>query len=468
LNSTAHSERIQVPTRAEKTNLGFVTLVSVVAAVGGLLFGYDTAVISGAIGFMQQRFSLNPVMTGWAVSCFMIGAIVGAACSGLLSDRFGRKKMMILAAVLFCIGSIGSAVPQTISGFVVARIIGGMGIGISSTLVPIYIAEIAPAKHRGRLVSLNQLAVVIGISVIYFVNRAVSSAGGPAWDVSTGWRWMFGLGIIPGILFMLLLLFVPESPRWLQKQGIGQKALAILERINGPERAKLELAEIKRSLLEETGSISQLFQPGLRIALLVGVVLAILQQVTGINAIMYYAPEIFQKMGAGTDASLTETIIVGAVNLVFTLVSMWLIDRVGRKVLLLVGSAFMTISLLVVGAAFQTGHTSGPLVLVFILLFVAAFAVSLGPIVWLVMAEIFPTRIRGRATAIASVVLWAADYLVSQTFPVLLSGVGPAITFWAFMVLSAVTFVFTWGVVPETKNKSLEEIERSWRKRSAL
>ncbi|MCL6631456.1 MAG: sugar porter family MFS transporter [Alicyclobacillus herbarius] len=460
----AHSENRHAEAPSQGAGLGFVTLVSVVAAVGGFLFGYDTAVISGAIGFMQQRFNLSPVMEGWAVSCFMIGAIIGAAFAGLLSDRFGRKKMMILAGFLFALGSIGSALPPTITMFVVARIIGGVGIGISSTLVPVYIAEIAPARHRGRLVSLNQLAVVIGISAIYFVNRAVSSAGGTAWDISTGWRWMFGLGLIPGVIFILLLFLVPESPRWLLKQNRTDKALATLTRIEGSAQAQVEMAAIRRSLSEENGRLSQLFQPGLRMALIVGVVLAILQQVTGINAIMYYAPEIFEKTGAGTNASLTETIFVGAVNLIFTLVSIWLIDRVGRKVLLLVGSAFMTVSLLVVGAAFQTGHIGGALVLIFILMFVAAFAVSFGPIVWLIMAEIFPTRIRGRATAIASLVLWAADYLVSQTFPMMLSGVGPATTFFAFMILSAVAFVFTWRMVPETKNKSLEEIERNWRR----
>jgi SP family arabinose:H+ symporter-like MFS transporter len=448
--------------QASRTNLGFVTLVSIVAAIGGLLFGYDTAVISGAIGFMQQKFNLDSVMTGWAVSCLMIGAIIGAGFAGALSDRFGRKRMLILAAILFSVGSIGSAIPTTISQFVVARVVGGIGIGVSSTLVPLYIAEIAPARYRGRLVSLNQLAIVIGISAIYFVNRTVANAGGPAWDISTGWRWMFGLGIAPGLVFMLLLLLVPESPRWLEKQGRGDTAIRILERINGLQQAQLELADIRESLKNETGSIGQLFQGGFRIALLVGVVLAILQQVTGINAIMYYAPEIFKKTGAGTDASLTQTIIVGAVNFIFTLVSLWLIDRVGRKVLLLIGSALMAISLLVVGYAFHTGNTAGPLVLVFVLLFVAAFAVSFGPIVWLIIAEIFPTRVRGRATAIASVALWAADYVVSQTFPVLLSGVGSAITFWMFAIMSIIAFLFTLSVVPETKGRSLEDIERMW------
>jgi SP family arabinose:H+ symporter-like MFS transporter len=462
LNQSTQSVNSVHSTPSGRTNLGFVTLVSIVAAIGGLLFGYDTAVISGAIGFMQQKFHLGPVMMGWAVSCLMIGAIIGAGFAGVLSDKFGRKRMLILAAILFSVGSIGSAIPATISQFVFARVLGGIGIGVSSTLVPLYIAEIAPARHRGSLVSLNQLAIVIGISAIYFVNRAVANAGGTDWDISTGWRWMFGLGIVPGFLFMLLLLFVPESPRWLEKQGKGDAAIRILQRVNGPHQAQVELEDIRESLKNETGSMKQLFQGGFRIALLVGVVLAILQQVTGINAIMYYAPEIFKQTGAGTDSSLTQTIIVGAVNLVFTVVSLWLIDRVGRKVLLLVGAALMTMSLLVVGYAFHTGHTAGPVVLLFVLLFVASFAVSFGPIVWLIIAEIFPTRIRGRATAISSVALWAADYLVSQTFPVLLNGVGTAITFWMFAIMAIISFLFTLRFVPETKGRSLEDIERMW------
>lgn len=453
-------------TNKDTSHIGFVTLVSIVAAVGGLLFGYDTSVISGAIGFMQSLFHLNDFMKGWTVSSLTAGAVVGAAFAGVLSDRFGRKKMLIVAGILFSIGSVGSGLASTISIFVLVRIIGGVGIGVSSTLVPLYIAEIAPATYRGRLVSLNQLAVVIGISAIYFVNRAVANAGSPTWDIHTGWRWMFGLGIIPGLVFIALLLGVPESPRWLEKQGRQDSALAVLQRVNGVAQAKVELQEIHESLQTETRSISTLFRPGFRVALLVGVVLGILQQVTGINAIMYYAPSIFQQTGAGTDAQFTETIIVGVVNLIFTIISLWLIDKVGRKVLLLVGTSVMTISLLIVGYEFYAGHTSSGLILMFILVFVAAFAISMGPVVWLIIAEIFPTRIRGRATAIASVALWAADYLVSQTFPMLLAGVGPANTFWSFGVMSIIAFLFTLFVVPETKGRSLEEIERGWSRKT--
>jgi SP family arabinose:H+ symporter-like MFS transporter len=446
----------------QKVSMKFVTLVSMVAALGGLLFGFDTAVVSGAIGFMKERFVLNEVEVGWAVSCLIIGCIIGAAGAGVLGDRFGRKKVLILAAILFIIGSIGSAIPATFTGYIIARIIGGLGIGITSTLCPLYNAEIAPARYRGRLVALNQLATVTGIFLVYFVNLGIAGYGNHAWDISTAWRWMFGVGVLPGLLFLVLLFFVPESPRWLIKQGRAAESLPILLRIHGEDLARQEVLDIKESFKQENGSIRQLFSPALRLALIVGVGLAVLQQVTGINAIMYYAPEIFKATGAGTNASLTQTILVGLINFLFTILALWLIDKVGRKALLLVGSASMAVCLVVIGAAFHTGHTSGPWVLIFILLYVASFAVSLGPVVWVIMSEIFPNRIRGKATAIASMALWTADYIVSQTFPPMLASAGPAITFWIFGFMSIFTFFFTWRVVPETKGKSLEEIESLW------
>ncbi|GIP29011.1 arabinose-proton symporter [Paenibacillus sp. J23TS9] len=446
----------------QQVSMKFVTLVSIVAALGGLLFGFDTAVVSGAVGFMKERFSLSEFEVGWAVSSLIIGCIVGALSTGVLSEKFGRKKILITAALLFIIGSIGSALPDTFSGFIIARIIGGIGIGITSTLCPLYNAEIAPAKYRGRLVALNQLATVTGIFLVYFVNLWISGLGDDAWDVSTAWRWMFGFGIIPGVLFLVLLFFVPESPRWLIKQGRAAESLPILLRIHGEELAKQEVLDIKESFKQENGSFHQLFSPTVRLALIVGVGLAILQQVTGINAVMYYAPEIFKQTGAGTNAAFIQTILVGLINFLFTILAIWLIDKVGRKVLLLIGSSAMTICLAVIGIAFQTGHTSGPLVLIFILIYVAAFAVSLGPVVWVVISEIFPNRIRGIATSIASMALWAADYVVSQAFPPMLTSAGPAITFWIFGLMSLITFVFTWRVIPETKGKSLEDMESLW------
>ncbi len=448
---------------AAQGSIKFVTLVSIVAALGGLLFGFDTAVVSGAIGFMQTRFDLSEIQVGWAVSSLIIGCIIGAASSGVLSDKFGRKKVLIAAAILFIIGSIGSAIPDTFTGYIIARMIGGLGIGITSTLCPLYNAEIAPARYRGRLVALNQLATVTGIFLVYFVNSGIAGSGDEAWNISTAWRWMFGVGAIPGFLFLVLLFFVPESPRWLIKQDRPVEALPILLKIHGEELARQEVLDIKESFKQEKDtSLRQLFRPGLRIALIVGVTIAVLQQVTGINAIMYYAPEIFKQTGAGTNASLVQTILVGLINFLFTILALWLIDKVGRKALLLVGSSVMTLCLAVIGIAFHTGHTSGPIVLIFILLYVAAFAVSLGPVVWVLLSEIFPNRIRGRATAIASMALWAADYVVSQSFPPMLNSAGPAMTFWIFGVMSLITVLFTWRVVPETKGKSLEEIETLW------
>lgn len=447
-----------------QVSLIFVTLVSIVAALGGLLFGFDTAVVSGAVGFMEQRFALTQVEVGWAVSSLIIGCIVGAAMSGMVSDRFGRKKVLIGAAALFIIGSIGSALPATFTAYIIARMIGGIGIGITSTVCPLYNAEIAPAKYRGRLVALNQLAIVTGIFLTYFINLWIAGAGDEAWAVSTAWRWMFGVGAVPGLLFLVLLFFVPESPRWLIKQGRAAEALPILLKIHGEEPARQEVLDIKESFRQEAGTLRQLMSPGLRLALIAGVGLAILQQITGINAVMYYAPEIFKQTGAGTNASLIQTIMVGFINFLFTILALWLIDKVGRKALLLIGSASMTVCLIVIGTAFQSGHTSGPWVLVFILLYVASFAISLGPVVWVIISEIFPNRIRGIATAVAAMALWAADYIVSQSFPPLLNTAGPAITFWIFGAMSLFTFFFTVRLVPETKGKSLEEIESLWAK----
>lgn len=447
---------------AKKGNMKFVTLVSSIAAIGGLLFGFDTAVVSGAIGFMKQKFELNEVEVGWAVSSLIVGCIFGAMIAGMLGDKFGRKKVIIVAAILFIIGSLGSAIPETFTGYIIARIIGGISIGITSTLCPLYNAEISPAAYRGRLVALNQFATVSGIFIVYFVNLFISNLGDEAWNIAEGWRWMFGVGLIPGVLFLILLFFVPESPRWLIKQGRAAQSLPILIQIHGEELAKQEVLDIKASFKEEKGPLRDLFRPGLRMALFAGVGLAVLQQVTGINAVMYYAPEIFKETGAGTNASLLQTILVGFINFVFTILAIWLIDKAGRKMLLLTGSSLMAISLFVIGLAFQTGQTSGPLVLIFVLIYVASFAVSLGPVVWVMLSEIFPNRYRGRATAMAAMALWIADYIVSQSFPSLIAFAGSGTTFWIFGIMSVIAVWFTWKIVPETKGKSLEEMETLW------
>jgi SP family arabinose:H+ symporter-like MFS transporter len=447
-----------------KGNLGYIYKITIVAAVGGLLFGYDTAVVAGAIGFIQKRFDLSAAMMGWIASCALIGCVAGAMFSGYLSDKLGRKKVLILSAVLFAVSSIGTAVPQDLTLFVVFRIIGGLGIGIASMISPMYITECAPAAIRGRLVSINQLGIVTGILLIYFVNAGIAGLYDEAWNVSTGWRWMFGSGIFPSIIFFILLLFVPESPRWLAQAGRRDEAERILTKINGPAKAKTELREIEEAIHTETSSFAELFRPGLRTALIIGIILSILSQVTGINAIMYYAPEIFKSTGDGSGSALLQTVLVGIVNLLFTIVAIKYVDKAGRKGLLLAGAAGMALCLAVIGSAFYLDAVKGYLVLIAILAYIACFALSLGPLTFVVIAEIFPNRARGRAMSICLFFLWTAVYFVSQFFPILLQSIGSAYTFWIFMVMSVIAFLFVWKLVPETKGKTLEEIEKTWHK----
>ncbi|MEW6745441.1 MAG: sugar porter family MFS transporter [Planctomycetota bacterium] len=449
-----------------RDHVRYVYLVTSVAAVGGLLFGYDTAVIAGALEFLKARFALTPAMEGWAVSSVLIGCILGALVAGSFSDWLGRRKVLIGCAVLFAISAFWSAVPRNLTEFALARMLGGVGVGAASMLSPLYIAEIAPARIRGRLVSLNQLTIVLGMLVVYFVNAAIASAEDKTWNIETGWRWMFASELLPALVFLVLLFFVPESPRWLTKQGREHEAIRILTRVGGAEQASLELSEIRQTIAEEAGvSVVQLFRPGLRLALLVGFVLAILQQVTGINSILYYAPTIFTGAGSSIDAALLQTVVVGAVNVGFTLVAIWLVDQVGRRALLLAGSLGMALCLFLIGAAFAYEKFEGPWLLLFILTYIACFAVSMGPVVWVVLSEIYPTRIRGRAMSVATVTLWCACYLVAQTFPVLRDGIGPGPTFCVYGVMSVLTFFFVLRVLPETKGRTLEEIERSWGRR---
>ncbi len=445
----------------------YVAMLSGVAALGGLLFGYDTAVIAGAIGFLRSHFSLDAATTGWAASCALLGCLAGAGMAGLFADRVGRKRALLLAGILFTVSGVWSALPATVGEFTIARILGGIGIGTASVVCPLYIAEIAPAARRGRLVTFNQLAIVIGILVVYFVNYFIARVGDEAWNIATGWRWMFGSEALPAVLFFFLALFIPESPRWLLQRGREHEARTILTRVGGAEHAGNELRSIAASLAVEQSSTAQLFHPGLRRALLIGVTLAILQQVTGINVFMYYAPEIFKQLGAGTDIALLQTVAVGAVNLAFTLVALRTVDRLGRKRLMIIGAAGMGVCLTGLGLAAYY-EILAVWILVFVLGFIACFAMSLGPVVWIIIAEIFPTRIRGRAMAIATLLLWGANYVVSQTFPIfnehpaLVATFHHAFPFWLYAAFCAVTVVFVWRVVPETKGQSLEEIEKLW------
>ncbi|MDX9755357.1 MAG: sugar porter family MFS transporter, partial [bacterium] len=323
----------------------YVFLLSSVAALGGLLFGYDTAVIAGAIGYMTTYFELSAFWQGWAASCALIGCMIGAAGAGWISDRFGRKNALLVAAVLFTVSAIGSALPRNLTEFIIYRILGGVGVGIASMLSPLYIAEVAPARMRGALVTLNQLTIVGGMLVVYFVNASIASLGDSAWNTTLGWRWMFGSETLPAVLFFLLLLLVPESPRWLIQKNRPEEARAILYAIGGESHARQEIQDIQAILTQERGSLSQLIQPGFRTALLIGIGLAVLQQITGINVILYYAPIIFESMGLTASTALNQTVIIGVINLLFTLFAFLLVDRFGRKVLLLFSSAGMGLSL---------------------------------------------------------------------------------------------------------------------------
>ncbi|MEY3239322.1 MAG: hypothetical protein RIR11_760 [Bacteroidota bacterium] len=449
-----------IPT-PDMTNMRTVYLLTAVAALGGLLFGYDTAVISGAIGFLKIKFQLSAAMTGWAASSAIIGCIFGAMFAGWASDRFGRKKVLLLTAILFAVSAIGAAFPSNLMQFAVFRFIGGLGIGAASMVSPLYITELAPAAIRGKLVSYYQLAIVIGILVIFFVNTLIQGMGDEAWNVEYGWRLMMASGVFPAALFLIALFFVPESPRWLTKEGREDEALDILSSINGAAKAGEILREVKSTLHEEQGTLGELFTGRFRKAIFVGIVLCVFSQVQGINAIMYYAPEIFKSIGTGTESAFQQTVIIGIINTLFTFVAINWVDKWGRKTLLLWGGAGMALSLFMVGLAFHFGWTGYGLLL-FILMYIACFAASYGPVTWVVISEIFPIKMRGVAMSVATFALWVAVYIVTQLFPILLESAGAAPTFWIFGTMSLLAFFFVWSQVPETKGRTLEEIERTW------
>ena len=447
----------------ELSKVKYTYLICAVAAFGGLLFGYDTAVIAGAIGYLQVKFELSPMLTGWAASSAIWGCVFGALFSGALSDKYGRKKVLLLSGLLFTLSALGSAVPDNLTQFVLARFIGGLGVGSASMLSPLYISEIAPAQIRGMLVTLYQLAIVFGINIIYIVNYLIANTHDQVWNVQLGWRYMLGSEGIPAILFFILLFFVPESPRWLVKENRSDEALKILNKINRPEETHRILKEIKEAVNEEKGSFLDLFKPGIRKAMVVGSVLALFSQVTGINAIIYYAPEIFKQVGFGSESALFQTMIIGFVNMLFTLVAIRFIDYWGRRTLLIWGISGMVSCLLGMGMFFYFEITSGSLLLLFILGFIASFASSLGPIPWVLISEIFPTKTRGTAMSFSIVILWLGVVLITQFFPVLLSLFGGAFTFWIFMINALILLIFTLIFIPETKQKTLEEIQEIWK-----
>ncbi len=458
-----------------KKNSVFVISITLVATLGGLLFGYDTAVISGAEksiqSFLIEPLGLSSLVHGMTTSSALIGCIIGGAISGLLSLHFGRKKTLILASILFFVSALGSGYPEflffehgkpTMSlliAFNFYRVIGGIGVGLASAVSPMYIGEIAPANIRGRLVSLNQFTIIFGMLVVYFVNWGITNGQAPDWINSIGWRRMFTSEAIPAGLFGILLLFVPETPRYLALKNQDDKALKILSSINGIDKANKILEEIKGTLIKKSG---KLFSYGIAV-IVIGILLSVFQQFVGINVALYYAPRIFESMGAAKDASMMQTVIMGLVNVIFTVVAILTVDKWGRKPLLMVGSIGMAIGMFALGAlAFK--EIIGISTLVFIIIYTASFMMSWGPICWVLISEIFPNKIRGRAVAIAVAAQWTANYLISSTYPAMMEFSG-GLTYWFYGLMSILSFFFVWKMIPETKGKTLEEMESLWKKK---
>lgn len=438
----------------ERPRAGFIILVSAVAALGGLLFGFDTAIISGTIPYISSYFALNEYMLGWAVSSILIGCAAGALVSGKLADRYGRKFMLIICAILFAVSGIGAGLSDQLWLFILFRFIGGLGVGAAAMVSPMYIAEIAPAAWRGRLVAFYQLAIVAGILLAYFSNYALDGVG------ANNWRWMFAAQAAPSLLFFGLLLLVPETPRWLIRRGRIGPATAILIKTSGAARAHKEIAAIENSFQQETkGSFRQLFGNIYRPVLLIGILVAVFQQVTGINSILYYAPVIFKETGLSSASSLMQTILVGVVNVVSTFIAIGLVDKVGRRKFLLAGSVAMGVCLIVVGLCFHYKYFDHYIVLIFMLGYVGAFGCTLGAVTWVYLSEIFPNRIRGLALSVATLALWLADFVVTYTFPVMTKHLSIATTLFCYAALCAVAFLYMLANVKETKGRSLEEIE---------
>lgn len=454
-----------------KFNTKYIFAISMVSAMGGLLFGYDWVVIGGAKPFYEQFFSIadSANLQGWAMSCALIGCLLGAILSGALSDRFGRKRLLIFAAFLFILSAIGTGASDTYNLFIIYRIIGGIGIGLASNLSPMYIAEISPASMRGRFVSLNQLAIVIGILAAQLVNWQIADPVLPgaseadilaSWNGQTGWRWMFWAEIIPAGLFFLLMYFVPESPRWLAKNGGEAKVEKILARIGGDDYAQGEYQSIRSTLANDTGKVDfrQLLKPDMKKVLLIGIVLAAFQQWCGINVIFNYAEEVFKAAGYGVSDILFNIVITGSVNLVFTFVAIYTVDKLGRRALMLIGAGGLTGIYAMMGAAYYFEVTGLPLLLL-VIFAIACYAMSLAPVTWVVLSEIFPNRIRGAAMAVATVSLWLASFLLTYSFPLLNNAFGASGTFWLYGIICLAGLAFIYRKLPETKGKSLEEIE---------
>ncbi len=442
-----------------------------VSALGGLLFGYDWVVIGGAKPFYEQFFHISGSanLQGWAMSSALLGCLLGSVISGVLSDRFGRKRLLIFSALLFIISALGTGASNQYSIFIIYRILGGIGIGLASNLSPMYIAEISPARARGKFVSLNQLTIVIGILAAQLVNWTIAEAipvGSTgteiltSWNGQVGWRWMFWAEIIPASLFFILMFFVPESPRWLAKNGSEKEVEKILSKIGGESYAKHEYDAIKETLDKNTGKVNfrELFKPGVKKVLIIGIVLAVFQQWSGINVIFNYAEEVFKAAGYDVSDILFNIVITGSVNLIFTFIAIYTVDKLGRKSLMMIGAGGLAGVYALMGAAYYF-NISGVILLLLVVLAIATFAMSLGPVTWVVLSEIFPNRIRGAAMAVSTFSLWLACFVLTYTFPFLNEMLGASGTFWLYGIICVAGLIFIYYRLPETKGKSLEEIE---------
>ena len=484
-----------------KNNNTYIFALTLVATLGGLLFGYDTAVISGTVESLRkffiepQGFPLDQAnaLEGFVVSSALIGCILGASFAGWISQRYGRKPTLILAAILFLLSAIGSAWPELFIGmpgsgdhtfmyaFVAYRILGGIGVGLASMVSPMYIAEVAPADRRGNLVAWNQFAIIFGMLVVYFVNYTIALQGDAAWLNTIGWRWMFASEIIPAVLFLSFLMFVPETPRYLVMRGRTEKALGVLSQFMGTWLALFLAGYGLLSWAGNTNALEIALLASFCIALLfpirsfgvliilVGVLLSGFQQFVGINVVLYYAPEIFKTMGAATDAALLQQIVVGAVNLSFTVLAIFTVDKFGRRPLMIIGALVMAVSMLILGTTFYT-RSVGMGSLVCMLVYTAGFAMSWGPVCWVLLAEIFPNSIRSTVMSIAVAAQWIANFLVSWTFPMLdknqylTDTFNHGMAYWIYGVMGILAALFIWKFVPETKGKTLEEMEGYWKR----
>ena len=454
----------------------FLLLITAVSALGGLLFGYDTGVINGAQYYLSQYFELDATLKGWVVGSALLGCFIGAIAAGPLSIKLGRKQSLIISAILFSISAYGSGLPelfpQTISTLVFFRILGGLGIGIASMNAPMYIAEIAPSNIRGKMVTYYQLAIVIGFFVVFLATYFIGNSLSETDNIEFGWRRMFWSELIPSALFLILLFLVPKSPRWLALKGKDAEALSVLNKIHEEDKAVKELQEIKTSLNEDSKSVKvNYFSKIILGVIVIGTALSVLQQFTGINAVLYYGADIFEKaLGFGKEDVLAQQILLAFVNLVFTFVAMFTVDKFGRKPLIYIGSVGMIIGFLLLGVSLQQ-QSVGLISLIGVLVFIASFALSMGPVVWVILSEMFPNKIRSVAMSVAVAAQWAANYVVSQSFPVVMgsdvnngSTWNGSLPYFIFIAFIIVIVLVTYKYIPETKGKSLEEIEDFWKK----